>query len=213
MNHELIISGHWPIEQFGHGNYSASQKVAWCPDSLSARKLNVSGMIWSKWHRQRKLRNVCSQRRRTWTQCSMSCTAGKSTDKYRSKVVDFMLPSMISLMPFLNYVSDARLVTARNLTPVSTMVVLASTLPVFVQRTEGFHWIFMEEWGPWGSTPSFTTKQTRDKNWVILIMTIVKFSRSLLTCLILGQKMTPSLTQQTGTSSITENKTAGTCLD
>ena len=50
-----------------------------------------------------------------------------------------MLPNMTSLKEFINYVSDARLVTARNLTPVSTMVVLASTLPVFVQRTEGFH--------------------------------------------------------------------------
>ena len=56
-----------------------------------------------------------------------------------------MLPNMISLNAFLNYVSGARLVTARHLTPASPMVVLASTLPVFVQRTEGFHRIFMEE--------------------------------------------------------------------
>jgi len=46
---------------------------------------------------------------------------------------------MIFLKAFLNYLSDARLVTARNLTTVSPMVVMASTLTVLVQRTEGFH--------------------------------------------------------------------------
>ena len=50
-----------------------------------------------------------------------------------------MLPNMTSLKEFINYVSDVRLVTARILTTASTMVVLASTLPVFVQRTKGFH--------------------------------------------------------------------------